>query len=92
MAILIHVLVALSSIVYTTFVFVRPSPSRLKLSYGLIAGTFKTGTYLVMSKQAHLLQTCVTGLAYLGAMTLAVFAVHYRLAAQKARNGRIDRQ
>jgi hypothetical protein len=80
MVILIHVIIALSSIIFTTFVFIKPSETKLKVSYGLIAGTFITGTYLVVSKQAHLLQTCITGLVYLGAMTLAVFAVHYRLA------------
>jgi thiamine transporter ThiT len=90
MAILIHVIIAISSIGFTTYVFVSPSEAKLKASYGLIAGTFITGTYLVVSKQARLLQTCMTGLVYLGAMTVAIAAVHYRLARARAKNNDKD--
>lgn len=83
MAILIHVIIALASILYTTFVFLVPSEPKLKFSYGLIAATFISGTYLVVSKQAHLLSTCETGLVYLGIMSAAIAAARYRLAAQR---------
>ena len=83
MAIFIHVIIALASIVYTTYVFIIPSESKLKFSYGLIAATFISGTYLVVSKQAHLLSTCETGLVYLGVMSAAIVAARYRLAAQR---------
>ncbi|HEY1835256.1 MAG TPA: hypothetical protein VGG13_00335 [Candidatus Saccharimonadales bacterium] len=85
MAILIHVIIALSSIAYTTFLFLVPSEAKLKISYGLIGATFLSGTYLVVSRQAHLLSTCETGLVYLGAMTVGVLGVRHRLATIKAK-------
>lgn len=89
MVILVHVIIALASIVATTAVFIRPSEAKLEVSYGLIAGTFISGTYLVLSKQAALLPTCETGLFYLAAMLAAVFVARRRLAAQRLR---VDRK
>jgi len=83
MLVLLHVLIALSSIVYTTYLFVRPSKSRLYVSYGLVALTLSSGTYLVISTHARLLQSCVAGLVYLGIISGAIAAAHYKLSAIK---------
>jgi hypothetical protein len=85
MIILIHVLIALASIGYTSYVFLFPSESRLKISYGFIAATFVSGTYLVVREPAHLTSACITGLVYLSAMTAATIGVHYRLKFARER-------
>ncbi|HVV26010.1 MAG TPA: hypothetical protein VHC21_03185 [Candidatus Saccharimonadales bacterium] len=68
MVVLIHVVIALSSVAWTTYLNFSPSPSRRKFytAYGLIAATLASGTYLVISTHSPLLSSCVTGLVYLG--------------------------
>ncbi len=80
MLVLIHVIIAISSIIFTAFVFVRPSKSKLKVSYSLTAITLASGTYLVWSTGAPILQSCVTGLIYLAVIFVGILATHYKLA------------
>jgi len=83
MIILLHVLIASTSLGYATYVFLSPSESKFKVAYTLVAGTFISGFYLVWSKQAHILSTCITGLCYLAAVTCLIAAAQYRLALAK---------
>lgn len=83
MIILIHVLIALSSIVVTTLTAFFPSVARLRAGAVLIGATLITGTYLVFQLHTSLAHTCITGLAYL-AVTLAGMTVgQYRLVTAK---------
>jgi len=79
---LVHIVVALASLVFTLFTCLSPSVRKLTVSYGLTAATLSSGTYIVLSTHASLTQACTTGLVYLGVMTAAVMAVRYRLARQ----------
>ncbi|HSX31467.1 MAG TPA: hypothetical protein VLE99_06130 [Candidatus Saccharimonadales bacterium] len=82
MLLLAHIVVALTSVLQATFGVLRPSRAKLLTTYGLIAGTLVTGTYLVISLHAPVLQSCVSGLAYLVAtLPLAAVAQH-RLSQQ----------
>lgn len=85
MAILIHVLIALSGLGYTTYVFFRPSDAKIKVTYAFIAGTFASGFYLVWTMPAHMISACESGLAYLGVMTFGILMARYRLSAAKKR-------
>ena len=76
----IHIIIALSSVFYTLFVFFSPSQNRLRASYILIALTILTGSCLVAIMPAHLTQTCVEGLVYIAAMLAGIFAVKHKLA------------
>lgn len=80
MLILIHVIIALSSVIYAGLSFFSPSQKKLNVSYALIALTITTGTYLVVSTHSPMLQSCMTGLAYLAVVLLETFAVRTRLA------------
>lgn len=80
MALVLHVIIALASIAWTGYVFFAPSKTGLELSYALVALTLATGTYLVWSAHAPLLQACVTGLAYLAVVFSGILAARYRLA------------
>lgn len=86
MILLIHIVIALTSIVSTTALAARPSAAKLRLSYALIALTLASGTYLVLSMHASLLSSCVTGLVYLGVAMSGVGVAYYRLAAEKQTN------
>ncbi len=84
MILLFHILIALASILYTAFVFVSPAKRGLTWSYGLIAATIATGTYLVVLRPAMLTQACTTGLVYLGIELVGIFAVRGKLARATA--------
>jgi hypothetical protein len=79
MIILIHVIIALTSIIIASFTFLYPTIKKLIISYGFILGTVASGTYLLVTSPSHILQSCMTGLAYLTIVSLATIAAHVRL-------------
>jgi hypothetical protein len=85
MALIIHISIAFSSLAFSTYLIFAPSRNKLKLSYGLIAGTLASGTILVLANTSHLVTACISGLFYLGCvLTLNVYAQN-KLAAKKIR-------
>lgn len=82
MILLIHIIVALSSIVASSVSFVRPSKAKLRLTYGLTTLTLASGTYLVWSTHSPLLSSCITGLIYLGVVLSGVFGAQWKLSRQ----------
>jgi hypothetical protein len=85
MIVLLHVLIALSSVVYTSHLFFRPTKRNFRVSYGLIGSTFATGIYLVWTTHSPLLQSCIAGLAYLAVVSFGI-AVAQRKVAAHAKN------
>lgn len=79
MVILIHVIIALTSIVIASVAFFRPSIKKLMVSYGFILGTIASGTYLLVTVPSHILESCLMGLSYLVVVTSATIAAHVRL-------------
>ena len=74
MMLFLHILIALSSIVVSGLAYLRPTKQHISASYGWIAATFASGTYLVILSPTHLPSACVSGLLYLavaGTMTVA---------------------
>ncbi len=82
MIVVLHVLIALSSIIFTTYAYLRPSAPKLNIGYGLVGLTLATGIYLVWSAPAHMLQACTSGLVYLGLVSIAIVATRSKLAKQ----------
>jgi len=80
MVLLLHILIALSSIAAATVAFFYPSKNKLTISYALVAATIASGTYLVVINPAHLAQACTTGLIYLGAVSVAIASARHKLA------------
>jgi hypothetical protein len=77
MVILLHVIAALSSIALSGYSVIRPQKSRIRLSYILVGFTLGSGTYLIVSQHARMLQTCISGLVYLAFnFSCLTFAVH----------------
>jgi len=76
---LIHVLVAVASLVVATFNLVSPSKYKLRLVFGLSTLTVASGTALVVSDSAHILATCITGLIYISVIAATTAAAQYRL-------------
>ncbi len=81
----LHILIALSSVIYSTYTFASPTRARLNVSYLLIALTVITGTYLTIMHPAHLTETCITGIIYISIVSAFTGSAAYKLAQIKAR-------
>ena len=86
MDLLAHITIALSSVAIATAAFLAPTVNRLKISYVFIALTLVTGTYLVAVHPGHLVQSCISGLVYVAAMTATTALAHNKLARQESAN------
>jgi len=80
--VLFHVIVAFISLALTAYVFMRPSVALLRASAVLIAGTLASGTFLVATKPAHMLETCVMGIIFVALTTTGTVAARHKLAAE----------
>lgn len=85
MLVLMHVVVALLSIIWSTYLFFFPSKAKLYISYGLVGLTLGSGTILVLSTHAKLLQACLLGLGYTLLVSSAIALAQVKLA--NAENG-----
>lgn len=79
MVILIHVIIALSSIGIASFVYFQPSIKRLIVSYLFILATVGSGTYLLLSSPSNILKSCLVGLLYLTVVSIVTIATHVRI-------------
>lgn len=78
---ILHIAIALFSVGFSTYLYFSPSRVKLRVSYGLVAATVASGTYLVVVSQAAMLRTCMTGLLYVGVMTVVIAAARNKLLA-----------
>ncbi len=83
MVLLMHVIVALLSLVSAAYAFFLPSNFKLRVSVALVALTLGSGSYVVWTTHAHMLQACTTGLLYIGATVALMIAARTRLAHSK---------
>lgn len=82
MLIAIHVSIAISTLVYASYLYFRPAPENFSLVYLLLGSTIASGTLLVFIANANLLKTCLTGLAYIGLVSASIAGAKYKLAKQ----------
>lgn len=68
MILLLHIGVALLSVAFAAYTFITPSKAKLQVSLWLVGGTLASGTYLVVMAPAHMLQACMAGVFYTGAL------------------------
>jgi len=86
MLLITHILIALGSLGFTTYLYFSPSKSKFRLAYGLVGGTLASGTILVIITHSPLLSSCLTGLIYLSAVSFGLALAYNKLAVQKAIN------
>lgn len=83
MALLLHILIAFSSLIVATALLLAPSQSRLYTSYALIVATIASGTLLVVLNPTHLIQACISGLLYATVVTYGTVVAHRKLANEE---------
>lgn len=81
MILITHIIVAISSLAWTGYMYFYPSKNGLRVAYGLVAIMLLTGFYLVLAKPAHLTQTCIQGLVYLGVVSYGLVSARNKLAS-----------
>ena len=82
MILLVHILIAISSVILATIAFVNPSKKILYSTYVAITATLVSGTYLTVLRPNHLAQTCLTGLVYLSFVSTIAFLARRKLVAE----------
>lgn len=80
MMLMLHILIALSSIVVASLLLLGPSEGKLKLSYGLILSTLSSGTLLIILNPEYAMRGCLAGLLYTTAVTALTVIARSRLA------------
>ncbi len=88
MLILLHVIIAITSVLHTTYLYFYPSKAKLYTAYAFVSLTLVSGTYLVLVTRTHILQACVSGLVYIGIISLGIVSARNKLtlATNKADN------
>jgi hypothetical protein len=86
MIILLHVIIALLSIVWASIGYLRPSKTNLRISYLFVALTFTSGFYLVLSEPAQMVRTCLSGITYLAIVSVGILLTRRKMAALQSEN------
>ena len=79
---LLHITSALVSLGVVALSLLAPSRRKVHLSYGLMALTLATGTYLVVSTGSALLPACTSGLVYLVVAMTGTYIARARLISR----------
>ena len=80
MLLLTHILIALSSLLFTTYLYFKPSKAKIYASYLLIGLTLGTGTILILIHPASLSKTWTSGLLYFAFTISGTLAAQYKIA------------
>ena len=84
MILVLHIVIAVVSVLFAAYGFLMPSKIKLRVTYVLIGATLASGTYLVVMAPAHMVQACTAGLFYTAIMIVATIAVRRRIIAMVA--------
>jgi hypothetical protein len=83
--VILHILIAIASIVVATINIFSPTKAKLIGSYSLIAATLLSGTALVVIEPSRMVHVCVTGLVYVVFASVLTIAANVRLARMQGK-------
>lgn len=83
MALIFHIFAALSSLALSTYIFFKPSNRGVKTTASLTGITLASGTYVALASHSHILETCLSGLFYIGAVSVGMIAAQVKLNSAK---------
>lgn len=84
----LHIAVAIASIIYTTYTYFSPSQVKLRVIYALTGLTVASGTWIIATNPTHMVQSCLTGLAYVGAIFFGIALSRHKLAAEQQKTSK----
>ena len=79
MALILHIIAGLGSLGAATYLYFAPSKLRFYTTYALTGLMLASGFYLVATTNASLVRACVTGLFFLGVVSVLVIAAHKKV-------------
>ena len=79
----LHIVIVLTSVIYTAVIYFSPTHKKLNISYALVVMTIASGTWLVVANPAHMVQSCISGLVYIGGVFFAIALARRKLAAEQ---------
>jgi len=85
MLIITHIVIALSSIVYSAMLYLKPLKFKFYIAYLLVGLTLVTGTVLVIQTHSSLTHSCFAGLIYLAVVLAGIVPAHYKLSSAKSK-------
>lgn len=80
MILLLHIGIAVLSMLVAGIAFLAPTRLKIRTSYILMALTLATGTYLVVVAPAHMVQACTVGVLYLAITASATVLARRKLS------------
>lgn len=80
MILIAHIIIALASVLYTGLMYFSPTRNKLRVSYALVGLTVASGTWLIVANPAHMVQSCMSGLAYLCVVFFGIALARHKLA------------
>ncbi|MEO8863222.1 MAG: hypothetical protein ABI354_02780 [Candidatus Saccharimonadales bacterium] len=83
MLLITHIVIAVSSIIFATYLTLRPTKHKFYVSYGLITATLSTGTALVITSNSPLMHACISGVVYVSIVSALTIRAQRALAYQK---------
>lgn len=86
MLLLTHIAIALGGLVAAGVAYLKPSSSKIIVSYGLLASTILSGVLLIVVAQASILHTCVSGLTFTAVMYVGIHAAKHKLAIESVQD------
>ncbi len=86
MLLLTHILIALSSLIFTVYLYFKPSQAKIAASYTLIALTLATGTILILLHPASLSKTWTSGLVYFAVTITGTLLARQKLVSTNERS------
>ncbi len=78
MIVILHVFIAVSSLMLATYTFIKPSRTLFLANYSFVAATVLSGAGLVWMEPSRMLHVCEVGLLYLAIVSLATVAARSR--------------
>lgn len=80
--IMLHVTIAIASLIVSIIGVTRPLRQLVRISYVLIAGTVMSGVALVAVDHTQMLHVCISGFSYLVLASILTVVTHRRIERQ----------
>jgi hypothetical protein len=85
MMIMLHIAIALTSLILSVIGVMRPSRRLVRINYGLIVGTVTSGALLAVIDRKQLLHVCMSGFIYLLVASVLTFIMRRRVERSTAK-------
>lgn len=79
MIVILHIIIALTSVAGATILLISPSKIKLIVNYLLVGATLASGIALTIADPAQMLRTCTTGLVYTVLVTAGIMMAQTKL-------------